>query len=129
MPDKRSSKRPALDVLAFLHSAGITPRVLTLPISVVPARLRAPDVRPVYFGTAAARRCEYTASMTREHYQRFLSSVWFLTICIAGAAAGLQSPGILTAAIVVAIGPPVLMQLVWRDPAQTMSEIIQEARR
>lgn len=54
---------------------------------------------------------------------------WIATVCVVGIAAGATYPT--TWAILLGAGalPPIVLFWRWNDPAQTMSESIQEARR
>ena len=67
--------------------------------------------------------------MNVRQYQAVLSSMWVLTICAAAIVTGVASPWALAFVAVVALLPPVAMQLLWRDPPETMSESIRQARR
>ena len=67
--------------------------------------------------------------MKREHYQAVLAGVWISTIGLAGLVAGVTSVSAVAAVAVVALAPPLVMQLLWRDPPETLSESIRQARR
>jgi hypothetical protein len=71
----------------------------------------------------------YSPSMQREHYQIVLASVWILAIAVAAIAIGVTSVSAFAAIAVIALGPPLVMQRLWREPAETMSESIRDARR
>ena len=67
--------------------------------------------------------------MKREHYQLVIASVWVVTVLLAALAAGVTSLSGFGVVAVVGLVPPLVMQLTWRDPPETMSEIIRHARR
>ena len=67
--------------------------------------------------------------MKREYYQLVLAIVWILTIGVAAIALDVTSASAFAVVAVTALVPPVVMQLLWRDPPESMSESIREARR
>jgi predicted phage tail protein len=67
--------------------------------------------------------------MQRESYQVVLASIWVLAIGLSALAAGVASVPALVVVGIVALAPPVVMQLLWRDPPQTMTESIRQAKR
>jgi len=67
--------------------------------------------------------------MKRETYGAAVASGWVLAVSVAALATGVTSPGALAGYAIVALVPSTVMHLLWRDPPQTMSEAIREARR
>lgn len=66
-----------------------------------------------------------------EHRQvkSMIAAVWILAAGMTGVLAGVTSVGAVSLLIVVGLLPPLIMLFRWRDPPQTLSESIQEARR
>ena len=66
--------------------------------------------------------------MRLEHIKMTVSAVWVLTALVI---AIVVQPSTRGALVLGCLGllPPLLMLLLWNDPAQTMSESIDEARR
>ena len=61
-----------------------------------------------------------------------VATVWVLVVCLAGIAWNLTTLTSVPSWLVlagVALLPPIVMVWQWNDPPQSMSEIIQEARR
>lgn len=58
-----------------------------------------------------------------------IAAVWILAAGVTGVMAGVTSVGAVSLLIVVGLLPPLIMLFRWRDPPQTLSESIQEARR
>jgi hypothetical protein len=58
-----------------------------------------------------------------------VAMLWVSTVSIIGIAGNLNSFPSWTVLAAVAIIPPLVMMWQWKDPRQTMSETIQEARR
>jgi hypothetical protein len=58
-----------------------------------------------------------------------VGTVWVLAVCLAAIAGNLNSLPSWLVLAGVAILPPIVMMWRWNDPLQTMSEVIQEARR
>ena len=67
--------------------------------------------------------------MQREMYQVTIASVWVLLISVAAVASGVTSLWGLVSVTLIALMPVLVMRRFWRDPPQTMSEAIREARR
>jgi len=67
--------------------------------------------------------------MQRDVHQTILASAWMLLICVAAGAAGVTSVPALAAIAVITLMPALVMRRLWRDPPQTMSEAIRDARR
>jgi hypothetical protein len=77
----------------------------------------------------AATRSRTVRNMELEHTKRAIAAAWIVVAGVAGFVANITS---VTAWIVLAalgFGPPLIMLLLWRNPPQTISESIQEARR
>jgi hypothetical protein len=67
--------------------------------------------------------------MEYEPTKRVLAAAWIVATGVAGFVANLTS---LTAWVVLAavgLGPPLIMLLLWKNPPQTITESIREARR
>ncbi len=67
--------------------------------------------------------------MQLEHTKRTVAIGWIMAAFLLGLALNVRSTtgwGLLAA---VALGPPLIMMLLWKAPAQTTSESIQNARR
>jgi hypothetical protein len=62
-------------------------------------------------------------------FKAVVATVWVLAVCLAAIAGNLNSLPSWLVLAGVAILPPIVMMWRWNDPPQTMSEIIQEARR
>jgi hypothetical protein len=58
-----------------------------------------------------------------------VAAVWVFTLCAVGFAAGVTSISGWMALAALALVSLVILQRLWRDPPQTMSESIREARR
>jgi hypothetical protein len=58
-----------------------------------------------------------------------VATAWVLVVCLAAIAGNLNSLPSWLVLAGVAILPPIVMMWRWNNPPQTMSEIIQEARR
>jgi len=58
-----------------------------------------------------------------------LAAAWLLSAVTGGVLLTVSSPGGFTALAAVGLLPPLAMHLLWQDPAQTMSERIDESRR
>jgi len=58
-----------------------------------------------------------------------VTAVWVVALCAAGIALNVGSLSGWTVIAALAILPPLVMMWRWHEPAATMSEIIQEARR
>lgn len=67
--------------------------------------------------------------MQNHHLKSVLAAVWILAAGVTGVMAGVTSVGAVSLLIVVGLLPPLIMLFRWRDPPQTLSESIQEARR
>jgi hypothetical protein len=67
--------------------------------------------------------------MPSELKQAILASVWVLLICVAAVAAGVTSAPAVAGVAVIALVPALVMRRLWRDPPETMSETIRDARR
>jgi hypothetical protein len=68
-------------------------------------------------------------TMELENTKRVVAAAWILVAGVAGFVANITSItawGLLAA---VGLGPPLIMLLLWKNPPQTMSESIREARR
>lgn len=65
----------------------------------------------------------------RHHMKSALAAVWILAAGVTGVVADVTSVGAVSLLLVVALLPPLIMLFRWRDPPQTLSESIQEARR
>ena len=68
-------------------------------------------------------------AMHLRRYQTVLAGIWILAISVAAIAAGVRSVSTFAFVAVVAVLPLVVMQLLWHDPPETMSESIHQARR
>jgi hypothetical protein len=79
--------------------------------------------------TAGASRSPYTQSMQTDHLKSALMVTWILTVGILGYLSGTTSLAAWTALGIVSLTFPIVMMKLWRVPAQSMSESIQEARR
>jgi len=71
----------------------------------------------------------YSHFMTQTHYQGGAAALWVLIVSGVAVAAGAASAPALGAFALVALMPPIVMQRLWREPPQTTSEAIREARR
>ena len=58
-----------------------------------------------------------------------IAMLWVSAVSVVGIAGNLNSVASWTVLAGVAVVPPLLMMWRWKDPRQTMSETIQEARR
>lgn len=58
-----------------------------------------------------------------------VAMLWVAAVCAAAIAGSVQSVSGWTLLAGVAVVPPLVMMWLWNDPAQTMSESIQQARR
>jgi hypothetical protein len=58
-----------------------------------------------------------------------IAALWVLALCAAGFAAGITAISSWVALATLAVVSLVMMQWFWRDPPQTMSESIRQARR
>jgi hypothetical protein len=67
--------------------------------------------------------------MQFQHYRVALAAVWALAVSTLGLVVGVTSMAPLAILAGLAVLPPILMLTLWRDPVQSMSESIQEARR
>ena len=67
--------------------------------------------------------------MQLQHYKVALAAVWALAVSTVGLVVGVTSTAPLAIVAVVALLPPIVMLGLWREPVQSMSESIQEARR
>jgi len=67
--------------------------------------------------------------MRLQHIKMMLATLWVLTAVVVGVAAGVASGGGLVALAALGLLPPLGMLLLWNDPAQTLSESINKARR
>lgn len=67
--------------------------------------------------------------MQTEYMQAMLTGVWMLFIGTLGYSAGITSLVGCTALLAVALTPVVIMMRLWRAPARTMSETIQDVLR
>jgi hypothetical protein len=67
--------------------------------------------------------------MELQHYKVALAAVWALAVSTLGLVVGVTSMASLAILAVLALLPPILMLRLWRDPVQSMSESIQDARR
>ena len=65
----------------------------------------------------------------RHQVKSLIAGVWILAAGVTGVVAGVTSVGAVGLLVVVGLLPPFIMLLRWRDPPQTLSESIQEARR
>jgi hypothetical protein len=83
----------------------------------------------VHSGTAAFSSCAYSCAMPLVLLKAVLATVWISAVLIAGLAGNLNSMWSWALLAGVALLPPLVMMWRWNTPAQTMSEIIQEARR
>jgi hypothetical protein len=78
---------------------------------------------------AAAGSRTVRNNMELEHTKPAIAAAWIVAAGVAGFVANITS---VTAWVVLAalgFGPPLIMLLLWRNPPQTISESIQEARR
>ena len=66
--------------------------------------------------------------MKREHYQAYVASIWVLAICVAAIVGGATSVPAFAVVALLALAPPLVMQRLWREPSQTLSESIRDAR-
>jgi multisubunit Na+/H+ antiporter MnhC subunit len=66
--------------------------------------------------------------MDLERMKRPIAAAWILAAGVIGFAANVSSVPALIVAAVLGFGPPVVMLLLWRQPSQTMTESIQQAR-
>lgn len=57
------------------------------------------------------------------------AATWMFAVGIGGVIANLNSRASWAALVGIAIVPPLVMMRLWKDPPQTMSESIQDARR
>ena len=71
----------------------------------------------------------YPCNMQLLSFKAVVATVWVLAVCLAAIAGNLNSLPSWLVLAGVAILPPIVMMWRWNDPPQTMSEIIQEARR
>jgi hypothetical protein len=69
------------------------------------------------------------AVVERHHAKSALAAVWILAAGVTGVMADVTSVGAVSFLFVVGLLPPLIMLFRWRDPPQTLSESIQEARR
>jgi hypothetical protein len=67
--------------------------------------------------------------MKLERIKRLLTSAWVMAAVILGLFLGDVTWQISAAVIALAVLPPLALLLWWNDPAQTMSEAINDARR
>lgn len=88
-----------------------------------------PVGRRVHSDTARFSRGAYSFGMQLLSLKAVVASVWISAICLAGIAGNLNSLSSWLVLAAVAVLPPMVMIRQWSDPAQTMSESIQEARR
>ncbi len=58
-----------------------------------------------------------------------IAALWVLALCAAGVAAGITAISSWVALATLAVVSLVMMKWLWRDPPQTMSESIRQARR
>jgi len=72
---------------------------------------------------------EYRRFMKQAHYQGGAAALWVLIVSAVAIGAGATSVPALGAFALVALMPPIVMQRLWREPPQTTSEAIREARR
>jgi hypothetical protein len=67
--------------------------------------------------------------MQLQHYKVALAALWALAVSTVGVVVGVTSMPPLVILAIVALLPPIVMLRLWRDPVQSMSESIQDARR
>jgi hypothetical protein len=65
----------------------------------------------------------------RTNYMKSLSAAWIVGVGTVALAANVTTPASWALAAGIALALPAIMFRLWRAPAQTMSESIQEARR
>jgi hypothetical protein len=76
------------------------------------------------------RECQYTQFiMTFTYAREAVAAVWVFTLCTVGFAAGVTSISGWMAIAALALISVLILQRLWRHPAQTMSESIHQARR
>ena len=80
-------------------------------------------------GTASARASGNNRRMNKELTKATLTAIWLLAIVGIAYGANITSTANWIALVCFTIIPPIAMWRFWREPPQTMSESIQEARR
>jgi len=58
-----------------------------------------------------------------------VTAIWILAVCSTGIVVNARSVSSWLLVVAVAVIPPMVMMWWWQDPAQSMSESIQDARR
>jgi ABC-type nickel/cobalt efflux system permease component RcnA len=79
--------------------------------------------------TASAAAVGNNRRMKKELTKGTLTAIWLLAMVVIAYGANITSTASWIALVSFTIIPPIAMWRFWRDPAQTMSESIQEARR
>jgi hypothetical protein len=67
--------------------------------------------------------------MRFEHVKLVVTAAWILAAGIIGFVANVRSLSAAVVLAVVALGPPLVMLLLWKPPQQTIAESVQAARR
>jgi hypothetical protein len=83
----------------------------------------------VHSGTADRRPGSYTGNMRLEYKKAILATLWVLSAGAVGLVAGVTSPGGLIVLASLSLLPALAMMLLWHEPAQSLAEIIHEAKR
>jgi cation transporter-like permease len=83
----------------------------------------------VHSGTAPYGEGSYTFNMQLKYTRVTLAGAWISAVCAAGLVANVSSLSSWIVLVGFAILPPLVMMQWWNDPAQSMSESIQEVLR
>jgi hypothetical protein len=83
----------------------------------------------VQYGTADHRAAGYTRSMSSENAKMLFFAAWPIAVLLVALAIGVPSLLHWVVVAVVAAVPPLVVRHFWRDPEQTVSESIRDARR
>ncbi len=67
--------------------------------------------------------------MTLQYTRVVIAAGWVLIACLVGLAVDVTSTGAWVVLAAFGLLPPLVMQLLWKDPQQTMAESIREGRR